>query len=122
MNHQELLPLLVQNPDAAVQSKDDRKCKELFLALGMINDFARSDTPNFCVLASGGHQTHWIVGACWSGYPDPGGNGYAVFCLPKNQIPEEGLKDFVDYVVTTNGGHDRQQGTWLRPDDWPKQN
>jgi hypothetical protein len=63
-----------------------------------------------------------VVGACWSGYPDPGGNGYAAYCLPKNQIPEEGLKDFVDYVATTNGGHDRQQGTWLRPDDWPKQN
>jgi len=122
MNDQELLAVLAQNPDAAVQSKDDRKCKALLSALGMINDFIRSDTPNFCVLASTGHQTHWIVGACWSGYSEPGGNGYAVYCLPKSQIPEQGLKEYVDYVVTTNGGHDRQEGTWWRPDDWQKLN
>jgi len=71
MNHQDLLVVLAQNPDAAVQSKDDRKCKALLSTLGMINDFIRSDTPNFCVLSSSGHKTHWIVGRAGRVIPTP---------------------------------------------------
>jgi hypothetical protein len=122
MNHQEILDALAQNPDSAVVSRDDRKCKALFLALGIINDFIRSDTPNHCVIASSGHKTHWIVGACWSGYPEPKGNGNAVYCLPKSKASEQDFKELMDYVATSNAGYDRQDGVWLRPDDWQKHN
>jgi len=122
MNHQDILTVLAQNPDAVVQSRDDRKCKTLLAAMGMINDFIRSDSPNFCVLSSGGHPTHWVVGACWSGYAEPGGNGYAVYCFPKSQVPEEGLHELREDIAKANGGYDLQQRMWLRPDDWQKLN
>jgi hypothetical protein len=43
-------------------------------------------------------------------------------CLPKNQIPEAGVKEFVQGAMEDYGGHDQEDGVIKLAPDWRKQN
>jgi len=122
MDAQSLAEFLKLNPQIAAESRDDAKCKVLFGELGMLDFFSKSNEPKLSVLTFRYHPTHWIVGLRWSGYPKPEENGYRVFCLPKQQLPEEGVKDFVRYVMETYGGYGQEDGVIKLPPDWRKGN
>jgi hypothetical protein len=122
MNPQEILKFLTLNPNQIVATEDDQKCKPLLLELGLINDFPQSDGPNMTVLTAGGHPTHWVLAACWSGYAEANGNGYSVCFIPKSKFSAAGLKDYVDDFVRQQGGTDRQDWEAQRSEDWPKHN
>ena len=114
--------MLAQNLDAALQCQDDAKCKALFSALGILEDFTKSDTPKLSVVTTAGHPTHWIAGALLSGYSLPEQNGYLVICLPKSKTPPEKLNEAVEEIYRIYGGQDRQDSVKHRPDDWQKLN
>jgi len=59
MNTQSIPALLKANPGIAVESKDDAKCKALFLQLGMLEAFTRSTTPNLCAVTFPKHPMAW---------------------------------------------------------------
>ena len=113
-----ILEFLNANPGVAGESKDDAKCKALFMELGMLDLFRRAKTPNLSVLEFPGHQTHWIIGMCWSGYSNPGGNGYRVICLPKRHASAEDVKDMVRYLHERYDGYDFESGEVSLPYDW----
>ncbi len=122
MDAQTLAEFLKLNPQVGAESSDDAKCKAFLGELGMLELFTRSREPNLSVLTFHNHPTHWIVGLLWSGYPEPGQNGYRVFCIPKQQVPEQGVKDFVQYVMETYGGYGQEDGAVKLPPDWRKGN
>ena len=95
MEAQTLDEFLKLNPHVATEFGDDAKCKALLGELGMLEHFTRSNEPELSALTFRNHPTHWIVGVRWSGYPKPRQNGYKVFCIPKQHVTEEGVKDFV---------------------------
>jgi len=101
---EELFEFLRANPDLGADSRDERKCEALFRRLGMLDLFRRASSPNLSVGTFRDHQTHWIVGMLWSGYPNPDGNGYRAVCLPKSKVPEEGVQKFVQCVMDDYGG------------------
>ena len=119
---QDLSEFLKLNPDVGAQSKDDAKCKVLLGELGMLELFRRSEEPNLSILACLTHNTHWIVGMLWSGYPKPDDNGYRVFCLPKTRVPEHGVKSFMQSLNDQYGGHDYEEGVIKLPPDWRNEN
>lgn len=106
------------NPSIAAESRDNAKCKALFMELGILELFPGAETPSLAVLEYPGHATHWIIGMRWSGYSEPAGNGYGVFCVPKMHVPAEGVKDVVRYVHERYGGHDLETGEIRLPHDW----
>lgn len=108
MTAEDLLEFLRANPSQGAESRDDRKCKALFRRLGMDELFCRASSPNLSVGTYRDHQTHWIVGMLWSGYPNAAGNGYRVICLPKSKVPEEGVKEFVQCVMDDYGGYGQE--------------
>lgn len=114
-----ILEFINANPSVAAQSKDDAKCKVLFAALGILDLFPSAETPSLAVLEFPGHASHWIIGMRWSGYSEPDGNGYGVFCVPKMLVPAEGVKDVVQYVHERYGGHDLKAGIIHVPLDQP---
>ncbi len=118
----DILAFINANPHLAAQSKDDIKCKVLFSELGMLGLFPKCEGPSLSVVEFPGHPTHWIIGMCWSGYSEPGGNGYGVFCLPKMHVSVEGAKDAVEYIHERYGGHDRQTGEVRVPRQWRHHN
>lgn len=65
-------------------------------------------------------QTHWVLGLCWTGYPE--GNGYVVLFLPKLLFTEASFKEYVDDLIKNQGGTDVQHGEIHLPLDWPKLN
>jgi hypothetical protein len=117
-----ILDFLDQNPDVAGVSKDDLKCKVLLSAVGMLDGFKKAKSPHFSVGVSDSHRTHYIVGILWSGHPLPEQNGYQVLFLPKSQYSALELAEFVDYVMQTNGGHDREIYVRTVPDEWRQHN
>ncbi len=122
MDAQTLAEFLKLNPHMGAESRDDAKCKALLGELGMLELFKRSDEPNLSVLTFRNHPTHWIVGLLWSGYPKPDQNGYRVFCLPKQKIPEEVVKGVVQDVLDDYGGYGQEDGVIQLPRDWRKEN
>jgi hypothetical protein len=122
MDAQTLAEFLRLNPHVAAESRDDAKCKAFMGELGMLDLFTRSKEPNLSVLTFRNHVTHWIVGLLWSGYPKPDQNGYRVFCIPKQQVPEEGVKDFVQYVMENYGGYDQEDVSIELDPNWRKDN
>jgi hypothetical protein len=113
-----ILGFINMNPSVAAESKDDAKCKALFMELGILELFPGADTPSLAVLEYPFHATHWIIGMRWSGYSEPGGNGYGVFCVPKVHVPAEGVKDVVRYVHERYRGHDLETREIRLPHDW----
>jgi hypothetical protein len=122
MEAQTLDEFLKLNPQLAIESSEDAKCKALLGELGMLEHFTRSNEPELSALTFRNHPTHWIVGMRWSGYPKPKQNGYKVVCIPKPHVTEEGVKDFVQYVMETNGACVQQNGIIRLPPDWRKRN
>ena len=118
---QTILDFLERHPNEIVVSMDDAKCIALFSVTGLLESFVKSDSPHLCVLTTDCHKTHWLVGGCWSGYPQ-GGNGYQAWCLPKSQFSKQGVGEFVDYVSETYGGYSREDTVVFRPDGWRKLN
>jgi hypothetical protein len=112
--------ILLRNPEFAVVSHDDAGCKLLLASLGILERFVRSSTPNFCVITSGEHPTHYVIGALWTGHPE--GNGYSVFCLPKGHTSPQELSAIVDWMMRTNGSEIDEKRIALVRDDWRKQN
>jgi hypothetical protein len=119
---QPLVEFLKANPEVAIESKDDAKCKAFLGQLGILDLFKRASDPNLSIATFHGHRTHWIVGLLWSGYSHAGHNGYQVFCLPKKQIKEEGVKAFLDSVLKGYGGYGHEESVVRVPPDWRKQN
>ena len=122
MDAQNLMEFLKVNPSVAAESRDDARCKALLGELGMLELFPRSDEPSLSVITFQHHPTHWIVGLRWSGYLKPDENGYRVFFLPKHQFQEEGVKDFVRYVMESYGGYGQEDGVVKLPPNWRKRN
>jgi hypothetical protein len=118
MKVENLLEFMRANPHLAAESKDNQKCENLFRKLGMLEHFRRSSSPNLSVGTFREHQSHWIVGLLWSGYPSPDGNGFRVFCLPKSQLPEHAVNSFVQYVMERYGGYGREDYEITLPTDW----
>lgn len=119
---QSLVAFLELHPDIGAESRDDAKCKALLGAFGMLDLFTRSNEPNLSTLTFPEHATHWIVGLLWSGYPKAEQNGYQVFCLPKQHVPEQGVRDFVQHVMDTYGGYGQEDGIIELPRNWRKHN
>lgn len=115
MTQKTILDVLNYVPNLAVQSKDDARCKALFEHLGILTGFKTSTTPNLSLIRYREHGTHWIVGMLWSGYPNPQGNGYQVFCLPKSGITEERMERFADFILDIHGGHSREDSIVVIP-------
>ena len=94
----------------------------LFRGAWDFGTLTKSDEPKLAGLTFRYHLTHWIVGLRWSGYSKPDENGYRAFCLLKHQFPEEGVKDFVHYVMESYGGYGQEDGIIKLPPNWRKQN
>lgn len=122
MDAQTLAEFLKLNPHIGAESRDDEKCKAFLGEFGMLELFIRSNEPNLSALTFPNHPTHWIVGLLWSGYPKPDQNGYRVFCIPKQTVPLDGVKDFVRYIMETYGGYGHEEGMVVLPTDWRKRN
>jgi hypothetical protein len=117
-----ILKCLHLNPHVGVQSKDDAKCKALLMQLGMLELLTRSVSPSLSVMRYPAHPTHWIIALLWSGYSERGGNGYQVICLPKSQVPEQGVQQIVEEVLDQYGGYGQEDGVGIVPYDWREQN
>ncbi len=115
---QTLFETLRQNPHAAVQSKDDAKCKAFLSAVGLLDDLKRSSTPYLSAVSADCHETHWVVGALMSGYPTPEQNGYLVFCLPKSRTTRQQVREFLDSLCVRNQGEDTEYAEIQRPREW----
>jgi hypothetical protein len=122
MDAQTLAEFLKLNPHMAAESRDNAKCKAFLGELGMLELFTRSNEPNLSALTCKTHPSHWIVGLLWSGYAKPEQNGYRVFCIPKQQVPEEVVKELVQEIMETYGGHGHEEGFLKLPPDWRKHN
>ena len=114
--------MLEKNPELPMHSTQDTKCKALFSALGILDDFTRDKTPNTSILAVDVHPTHWIFGCCHSGNSDEKENGYNVVCLPKMSCSREEFCEFVDEMVAKIGGPSTVKRMIYRPDDWRTHN
>jgi len=120
MNPQARLDFVTRHPDEVLEITNDQECKAILLNLGIINDFTRSDGPNMSVVTTSGHPTHWVMGVCWTGYPED--NGYCILFLPKKFFNWASMMEYVNDFTRDQGGTDRQQAQSLRPDDWQKHN
>jgi hypothetical protein len=116
----QLLKYLSRHPDRALQIGDDMESKALLTGLGLICSLHKPDGPNLAIVCSPQLQTHWIIGSCWTGYPE--GDGYIALFLPKLKVTETNLKKFIDELIEVQGGAEIQRGELRLPVDWPKLN
>lgn len=122
MKNTPFFEMLQLNPNLALQSAEDMKCKVLLATLGILNDFTRDVTPNTSTLATDAHPTHWIFATCHTGNTPTMENGYTIACLPKRSCSREQFHDFVKEMVEKICGPGREEGTICRPDDWRTKN
>jgi hypothetical protein len=114
--------MLRRHPSLALQSAEDTKCRALFSALGILDDFGRDVTPTTSILAVDGHPTHWIFGCCHSGNSDPNNNGYSVACLPRTSCSRQQFYEFVDEMVEKIGGNPNVKRLTSCRKDWHTKN
>lgn len=117
-----LFQILSENLNTAVVCREDEPCKLMLASLGLLERFVHSKTPNFSIVASDGHATHYIIGVLWSGHPRAEDNGYAIYCMPKSQTTREELQAYMKWMGKMNGGRGGRTTVEQLPDDWPRQN
>ena len=108
---QDILEFIKKHPNVVTESRDDANCRLLLASLGLIEALdasTKAAEPNFSVLVSDDHLTHWIVALRWSGYPEQD-NGCQVFALPKHLTNERRVRDFVDFIHQKYQGHDHRE-------------
>lgn len=92
---------LADHPNEVVSTANDQEARALLEKLGVLEKLEQvgasdSALPNQTQrMEIWDHPTHWITAIRFSGFSQPGDNGYLVRCLPKSSLTRAAFEEQV---------------------------